>query len=133
MGLGAKEGGDEQAGLDQANQMGQAVGGHNDKGGGKDVALAPEENIPHVCYYMADMPITKGAIRKLRADKSKTRINAVVKRVFREAVSKMRRHPTLKNLVEVYRRLDRAAKSKVIHKNKADRLKSRLSRLLRKK
>jgi len=82
---------------------------------------------------MADMPITKGAIRKLRADKSKTRINGMVKRAFREAVSKMRKHPTVKNLVEVYKRLDRAAKSQVIHRNKADRLKSRLSRLLRKK
>ncbi len=79
------------------------------------------------------MPITKGAIRKLRADKSKTRINAVVKRAFREAVSKMRKHPTVKNLAEVYRRADRAAKSKVIHKNKADRLKFRLSRLVVKK
>ncbi len=82
---------------------------------------------------MADMPITKGAIRKLRSDKSKTRVNGMVKRAFRESVSKMRKHPTVKNLVEVYRKLDRAAKSKVIHKNKADRLKSRLSRLVVKK
>ena len=82
---------------------------------------------------MADMPVTLGAIRKLRTDKGRTGINAVVKRIFREAVSKMRKHPTAKNLVEVYKRLDRAAKSQVIHRNKADRLKSRLSRLLRKK
>lgn len=79
------------------------------------------------------MPITKGAIRKLRADKGKARVNNVIKRAFRESVSKMRKHPTVKNLVEVYRKLDRAAKSKVIHKNKANRLKSRLSKLLKKK
>ena len=79
------------------------------------------------------MPITKGAIRKLRADKKKTRINVLVKRTFREAVTKMRKHPTVKNLVEVYKKLDRAAKSRAIHKNKADRLKSRLAKLLKKK
>ena len=82
---------------------------------------------------MANMPVTPGAIRKLRADKSKARINGVVKRAFKEAVSKMRKHPTVKNLVEVYKRLDRAAKLKVIHRNKADRLKSRLSREVGKK
>ena len=133
LGLGAEEGRNEQTGLDQTNKVRQAVSGHNDEGCGQDMVLAPEENIPHVCYYMANMPITKGAIRKLRADKSKTHVNLLVKRAFKEAVSKMRKHPTVKNLVEVYKRLDRAAKSRAIHKNKADRLKSRLSRLIRKK
>ncbi|KKU69987.1 MAG: 30S ribosomal protein S20 [Candidatus Amesbacteria bacterium GW2011_GWA1_47_20] len=82
---------------------------------------------------MANMPITKGAIRKLRADKKKTGVNAQIKRSFREAVSKMRKHPTVKNLVEVYKRLDRAAKTHTIHENRADRLKSRLTKLLKKK
>lgn len=79
------------------------------------------------------MPITKGAIRKLRADKKKTAMNLGVKKVLRQTVAKMRRSPTVKNLVTVYKNLDRAAKRHVIAKNKAARLKSRLSRLIRKK
>jgi ribosomal protein S20 len=45
----------------------------------------------------------------------------------------MRRKPTAAGLREVYLRADRAAKKQVIHKKKADRLKSRLSKLLKKK
>ncbi len=76
------------------------------------------------------MPITKGAIRKQRADKRKVVINLKVKSLYHAAVKKARKQPTAKNLTEAFRRLDRAAKSHVIHKNKAARLKSRLSKLL---
>ena len=79
------------------------------------------------------MPVTVGAIRKLRADKKKAAVNLVVKKAYKEAVSVMRKRPTAKNLTEVFRRLDRAAKSQVIKKNKAARLKSRLSKLIKKK
>ena len=76
------------------------------------------------------MPITVGAIRKLRADKKKTALNLRVKNLYKQAVKKARQKPTEKNLTEAFSRLDRAAKSKVIHKNKASRLKSRLAKLL---
>ncbi len=76
------------------------------------------------------MPITKGAIRKQRADKRKVIINLKVKSLYQVAVKKVRKQPTAKNLTEAFRRLDRAAKSHVIHKNKAARLKSRLTKLL---
>jgi small subunit ribosomal protein S20 len=82
---------------------------------------------------MAIMPITVGALRKLRADKRKTAVNLKVKKALREAVSLMRKKPTEKNLREVYVTADRAVKNKVIHKNKAARLKSRLSTLVKKK
>ena len=81
----------------------------------------------------ADMPITVGAIRKLRADKRKAEINTRVKRVLRLALSKFRTTKTAKNLVAVYAAADRAAKSGVIKKGKADRIKSRLASALRKK
>ena len=48
LGLGAKERRDKQAGFDQTDEVGQAISGHNDKSGGENMALAPEENIPHV-------------------------------------------------------------------------------------
>lgn len=79
------------------------------------------------------MPITKGAIRKQRADKKKARANLVVRKSYKEAVSRFRRSPTAKNLSTLFRRLDRAAKSAVIHRNLASRLKSRLSRLVKSK
>jgi len=79
------------------------------------------------------MPVTKGAIRKQRADRRRAAINLRVKKTFKEAVLAVRKHPGIKNLTAVYRRLDRAAKTHVIHKNKAARLKSRLAKLLQKK
>lgn len=76
------------------------------------------------------MPITKGAIRKLRADKRKDDINHAAKDAYKEAVTLMRKKPTAKNLTAVFSKLDRAAKTNLIHKNTASRLKSRLSKLL---
>ena len=76
------------------------------------------------------MPITLGAIRKQRADKIKADINLRVKSAYKDAVRLMRKKATAKNLIAVFSKVDRAAKSHVIHKNKAARLKSRLSKLL---
>lgn len=85
-----------------------------------------------MCYYIADMPVTVGAIRKLRADKIKAAINLRGRVVMKDAVSAARKKPTPANLKKAFSALDRAAKKKVIHKGKAARLKSRLSRLLKK-
>ena len=76
------------------------------------------------------MPVIKQAIKKVRQDKRKTLINLKVKKAFQEAVRAFRKNPTKEGLAKVYRALDRAAKTNVIHKNKASRLKSRLSRLV---
>jgi ribosomal protein S20 len=76
------------------------------------------------------MPITKGAIRKERADKKKAEVNLVIKDAYKKVVKLFRKKPSLKTLTEAFRFLDRASKKKVIHTKKADRLKSRLSKLL---
>lgn len=76
------------------------------------------------------MPITTGAIRKQRADKRKARVNLRIKKSLREAVLAVRKKPTDKNLQNLYRTADRAAKKKVIHSNKAARIKSRSSSLI---
>ena len=91
------------------------------------------EKVAHIWYYIATMPITKSAIRKLRADKRKAKVNLKVRRALKEAVAQMRKKPSAKNLTAMFSRADRAAKSGVIHKNKASRLKSRLSALIAKK
>jgi small subunit ribosomal protein S20 len=82
---------------------------------------------------MAAMPITVGAIRKLKADKKKAASNAAVRRALKDAVAQMRKKPTAVGLKLVYTKADTAAKKGVIHKNKAARLKSRLAVLVKKK
>lgn len=76
------------------------------------------------------MPVTKQAIKKVRQDKRKAVVNLKVKTAFKKAVSQFRKKPTEAGLKTVYKLLDRAAKTNVIHRNKASRLKSRLSKLV---
>lgn len=77
------------------------------------------------------MPVTKQAIKKVRQDKRKTDFNLKVKKAYKRAVHDFRKNPTSKVLSEVFSKLDRAAKTNVIHKNTASRLKSRLSLLVK--
>lgn len=79
------------------------------------------------------MPQTSGAIRKLRADAQKAKVNLRIKKNLREAVLGVRKKPSEKGLKAVFVAADRAVKKRVIHKNKAARLKSRLGKLLNKK
>ncbi|MCX6816977.1 MAG: 30S ribosomal protein S20 [Candidatus Beckwithbacteria bacterium] len=78
------------------------------------------------------MPILKSAIKKLKQDKKRTKVNKPYREKYRLAVKTARIHPSLKTLKLAAAALDKAAKKKVIHKNKANRLKSRLTRLLKK-
>ena len=54
------------------------------------------------------------------------------RRALRDVVKSMRKSPSAKSLTVAFTALDKAAKKHIIHKNKADRLKSRLSKLLKK-
>lgn len=76
------------------------------------------------------MPILKHAIKKLRVDKRKTKINKVIKTKARKAVKVMVTKPSAEALKEVFSAIDRAAKKRVIHPKKADRIKSRLSKMI---
>ena len=76
------------------------------------------------------MPIIKRAIKKLRHDRKRTTNTARVHTALQKLVKSMRKKPTKTSLTKVFRALDKAAKTHVIHKNKAARLKARLSKLL---
>lgn len=76
------------------------------------------------------MPVIKQAIKKVRQDKRKAQINLKVKSAYKKTVSGFRKAPSQAGLKNVYKLLDRAAKTNVIHRNKAARLKSRLSKKL---
>jgi small subunit ribosomal protein S20 len=75
------------------------------------------------------MPITKQATKKMRHDKTVTEKNAKQKQEIKRAVKTARKTPTKKSLDNAFSVIDKAAKKHYIHKNKASRLKSRLSKL----
>jgi len=76
------------------------------------------------------MPVTKQAIKKVRADKRKTIINLRIKKALKKAVVTFRKKPSSSLLTAVYKTADKAVKGNVIHKNRANRIKSRLSKLI---
>lgn len=77
------------------------------------------------------MPITKSVKKALRQSKRKKRINLKVKNAYKQAVKDVVRAESTseraKLLSQAFSRIDKAAKKAVIHKNKAQRLKSNLS------
>lgn len=67
--------------------------------------------------------------RKARNVKRKTELKTVVKKY--KALTKSDKDEAKKYLSEVYKKLDKSAKVNLIKKNKASRLKSRLSKLVK--
>ena len=74
------------------------------------------------------MPIIKSAIKKVRKDKTRTARNAARKSVIKTLLKKARISKSAKDIQAVFSALDKAAKVKLIHPNKAARLKSRLTK-----
>lgn len=74
------------------------------------------------------MPIIKSAIKKVRKDKVRTARNKKRELALKSAIRKARTSKSPKDLQAVFSALDKAAKVKLIHKNKAARLKSRLAK-----
>jgi small subunit ribosomal protein S20 len=79
------------------------------------------------------MPVIQSAKKALRRDRRRAIINKEIKIKIKEILKSTRKNPNKKNLDLSFKILDRAAKKKVIHQNKASRLKSRLSKLLKTK
>lgn len=78
------------------------------------------------------MPITKQAIKKMHHDRARTKANARVSDQLKKLVKTMRKNPSKKTLSQTFQALDKAAKHGIVHANRAARLKSRLSRLIKK-
>lgn len=79
------------------------------------------------------MPVTKSAKRALRGSKTKEIINKLVIRRLEVAVRSAKKGGVAAKIFEAVSLADKAAKKRVIHKNKAARIKSQLSKLLPKK
>ncbi len=78
------------------------------------------------------MPILQNAKKALRASKRKAAVNSVVRAKMRSTVRKMQVTPSADVLNESFSSIDRAVKQNLVHRNKAARMKSSLSKLLTK-
>lgn len=76
------------------------------------------------------MPVIKSAKKKLKVDKKRASANKKVKVLVEKALKKAYKTPTPKSVQNAFSVVDKAVKNRIIHKNKASRLKSRLSKLL---
>ncbi|SRR5258708_37165008 len=84
-----------------------------------------------------NMPITTSAKKALRQNKTRHARNVIRKVAYKKAVLNFRKLVAAKKMEEAhtslalaFKALDKAAKTKVIEKNKASRLKSRLAQLI---
>ncbi len=84
------------------------------------------------------MPNIKSAIKHTRSDKRKTDYNSKnkekiksAKKEFLKLAAAGQKDEAIKALAKVSSALDKAAKRNTIHKNKASRLKSRLSKRIK--
>ena len=81
------------------------------------------------------MPIIKSAKKKLRKDFKKTKVNQRYAKQYKKAVSDFFKKKGAKKKKQVdflYSILDKAVKKNIIHKNKANRLKSRAAKFIKK-
>ncbi len=78
------------------------------------------------------MPVTKTAKRALRSSKRKEASNKTLVSRLEIAMRNAKKSPSAKNISLATSLVDIAAKNNIFHKNKAARLKSRLSKLNKK-
>lgn len=76
------------------------------------------------------MPVIKSAKKKLRQDKQRGQKNNLVRRTMKEQIKAFRKAPNNQVLAKTMQIIDKAAKQHILHKNKAARLKSSLSKIL---
>ncbi len=76
------------------------------------------------------MPVTKTAKRALRSSKKKKVVNQQIRANLEAAIRVARKKRGAKNISAAISLADRTAKKNIIHKNKAGRIKSSLSKLL---
>lgn len=74
------------------------------------------------------MPVLPNAKKKLRQDKKRTIHNLKIKETFKELVKKAVAKKTPEAISKAFKSVDIAAKHHIIHKNKAARIKSSISK-----
>ena len=79
------------------------------------------------------MPVTKTAKRALRSSKKKAEVNKSILKKMEIAIRLAKKTLKETDITKAISLVDKAAKKKVIHKNKASRAKSTLSKLIQSK
>jgi small subunit ribosomal protein S20 len=74
------------------------------------------------------MPVLKHAKKKLRQDKGRTLDNLRIKKLYKKLMKEARETGSPEAVSKAFQAIDKAAKKYVIHKNKAARLKSSLTK-----
>jgi small subunit ribosomal protein S20 len=75
------------------------------------------------------MPVTKTAKRALRSSQKKRAVNSKIRARLEASIRKAKKEKTPTSVKHAISVVDKAAKKKVIHKNKAARIKGTLSKL----
>ena len=78
------------------------------------------------------MPIIKSAKKALRQNKTRRGFNLEKISALKSAVKKAKKSKAKKDISLLYSLADKAVKGKIIHKNKAARIKSQIARLVSK-
>jgi small subunit ribosomal protein S20 len=76
------------------------------------------------------MPVTKTAKRAIRGSKRKGSVNKLILNKLDAAIRTAKKNKVAGKILLAVSLADKAAKKKVIHKNKAARIKSQLSKFL---
>jgi small subunit ribosomal protein S20 len=75
------------------------------------------------------MPLIRSAIKKMRQDKARTKVNQAKRLVLKKTLKVASVSVSAQTLSSAYSTLDRMAKKGLIHKNKAARQKAALAKL----
>lgn len=76
------------------------------------------------------MPIIQSAKKALRQTKRRTVFNQRSLKAVKKEIKLFRKKPTPEGLKKVFSEIDKTAKKKLFHPNKANRLKKQLNKLL---
>ncbi len=74
------------------------------------------------------MPVIKSAIKKLRHDQKREAHNDVVRKTVKDSVKRATKKKTPSEVKKAISLVDKAVKANLMHKNKAARIKSRLTK-----
>lgn len=74
------------------------------------------------------MPVIKSAIKKLRHDKIKEKENNLFRKILEHAFDTALKTKTPKSVSKAFSIIDKGVKKHLIHKNKAKRMKSKLTK-----
>jgi small subunit ribosomal protein S20 len=77
------------------------------------------------------VPVIKSAKKKLRQDKKRQEANNILRNALKVALKDAQKSKTQEKVILAVKLADKALKKNLIHKNKAARIKSKLSRLIK--